>query len=819
MRCKSLASISCLLILAFLPAACGPEPTVVVEDTAASTRIANTQIAMSVQATLEAMNGVPGTPEGVRDVVLMETGNPDFAVVGFNSSGEALAVMTDTAPDGSILGVTGAIWRSARGDALVLYFGSDGLPERAIVAGSLVRLSNYTDATVDVEVISPGGGRVVERGVQIDPEKLRILRSMRTVSSGGIQPAAYRPSGKLLPQDAFKLGSIGLTAFSCGMTLFFAGPLAAVAAPACVSSLLIIAAANNPDTYAFFNQANAELGKVSCTQFLATRSSVLDCGAAFLDAMSAIFAAAHGTEQELAGSTPTPARVGPTKTRPTPTKTVPTPTKIVPTPTKTRPTPTKTRPTPTKIVPTPTKTRPTPTKTRPTPTKIVPTPTKSAHPTKTRPTPTKTVPTPTKTRPTPTKTRPTATHPVAPIPALNLSILGLTQDEITALAPCHNDPITYQYAGPDFPEVQPWIEGGALPPQTRQVAIWSLGEWYKSDTAQNDEMILMEVAIELADAAAAHAYLREWDDQNPFFQGIGGNLDGVNPDAPREELAPRPVGDEARAFHAGDMAGEIVFRVNSVVVLISIGGDARSRCSLGTGIDTLDALATLVAAKFPGGQAPTTPSRTPTPTSAASTSILYQDDFSSDAGWQNHTSGNFALDKSAGRVAWHVDRSSSDYFYHPIDAPGRFVRIRARVQATHWDNNCDFYFGLAEDLNEPFPHGAFVDVGWFGEGVGSRMLARANIGDIYDPIPWSSQDPSSYISYQENRWYWVTMEIGLDEVFLDVEDENHNPVGSLSGSLPDAFGRFHYILLFGPNNGDWPTGDGYLDDLTVEVME
>ena len=145
-------------------------------------------------------------------------------------------------------------------------------------------------------------------------------------------------------------------------------------------------------------------------------------------------------------------------------------------------------------------------------------------------------------------------------------------------------------------------------------------------------------------------------------------------------------------------------------------------------------------------------------------------------------------------------------------------RLEAKLKATAWANNCDFCFGLVEDMGGSWPIGAFVKFGWFGAGVGNRIVPRITFSDGTPPVGGDPSDPSTYINYDLNNWYRIVFEIASGTWTITVYDESENQVGQLTGAMPSNHTAYHYVMLFNPYDGDWPTGNGLFDDLSVVLI-
>ena len=194
----------------------------------------------------------------------------------------------------------------------------------------------------------------------------------------------------------------------------------------------------------------------------------------------------------------------------------------------------------------------------------------------------------------------------------------------------------------------------------------------------------------------------------------------------------------------------------------------------------------------------------------------FADDFSTDKGWINETSDHFSRDAGNEWLSWHIHRSTDERYYIPVGPYVGEFRLQVRLKATDWANNCDFYFGLAEDLSGSWPTGAFASFGWFGAGVGNRVVPRITFSDGSPSVGWNADDPSTYINYDLHSWYRVVLEVEDDIWTITVYDDSDGRVGQLSGAMPATHAQYRYLVLFNPYDGDWPTGDGLLDDLVLE---
>lgn len=57
-----------------------------------------------------------------------------------------------------------------------------------------------------------------------------------------------------------------------------------------------------------------------------------------------------------------------------------------------------------------------------------------------------------------------------------------------------------------------------------------------------------------------------------------------------------------------------------------------------------------------------------------------------------------------------------------------------------------------------------------------------------------------------------------DTIRYETEGPSMQDVARLDGDLPQTHASYRYFAMFNPRDGDWPTGDGLLDDLRIERM-
>lgn len=205
------------------------------------------------------------------------------------------------------------------------------------------------------------------------------------------------------------------------------------------------------------------------------------------------------------------------------------------------------------------------------------------------------------------------------------------------------------------------------------------------------------------------------------------------------------------------------------------------------------------------------------------TRVPYFDDFSSDKGWTNETSGDFTI--RDGRLAWNVKRDKVQKMYVPIEEYSGAFRLSFDFQLTYRQNNVWLEVGLAESLtgaqDDPAndPIGTFVKFGWVGGGTPYSVYYVIPLARYPDQSSYNGhfepRAPSTYIAYTEDRWYNAVLEVIGTSWRLTVKDSSGRQLGERTGSFPAGFGVYKYIYIGNPDNEDWPEGNGYLDNLAV----
>src|SRR3989304_3863613 len=84
--------------------------------------------------------------------------NPIAAIATTKDSTEAIGVLAERDTTGNPIGITGAVYVSEQGDAVIIEVGTDGLPLSATdSSGVTFVFENYTDSTVDVSIFDDNG--------------------------------------------------------------------------------------------------------------------------------------------------------------------------------------------------------------------------------------------------------------------------------------------------------------------------------------------------------------------------------------------------------------------------------------------------------------------------------------------------------------------------------------------------------------------------------------------------------------------------------------------------------------------------------------
>lgn len=145
-----------------------------------------------------------------------------FGGLMVNDQGEALMPLVSRDVNGVATGITGALWTDASGASVVVYFDSNGLPEKTVMGDFIILFSNWdtTAQTVDVAVIYPPTLLIqVFKGVTVDPQTLGtdVAAPFKSISGGKSTcfPACDSDAANLAA--LIKLAGLGISVGGCGV--------------------------------------------------------------------------------------------------------------------------------------------------------------------------------------------------------------------------------------------------------------------------------------------------------------------------------------------------------------------------------------------------------------------------------------------------------------------------------------------------------------------------------------------------------------------------------------------------------------------------
>ncbi|MFC0878739.1 T9SS type A sorting domain-containing protein [Saccharicrinis sp. FJH2] len=203
--------------------------------------------------------------------------------------------------------------------------------------------------------------------------------------------------------------------------------------------------------------------------------------------------------------------------------------------------------------------------------------------------------------------------------------------------------------------------------------------------------------------------------------------------------------------------------------------------------------------------------------------LPFRDDFSTDKGWINETNGDFVINND--QVEWNADRDIVQKMYIPISEYEGDFELQFDYQITDRQSNIWLEVGLANAMSGAYsdpvndPLGTFLTVGWTGGGTAySAYYIRpgARYPDKETDQPYFDHtDPSTYLSFTEDEWYTIKMEVVGQNWRITVYDSNGNQTGQKAGLFSDPLNSYNYIYLCNSDDEDWPEGNGYLDNLSV----
>jgi hypothetical protein len=221
------------------------------------------------------------------------TGDDDYGAMAVHVNGEQLIAMTETDSAGYVVAVNGGIWVSPDGEqTAVVYSGPDGLPTRAVVGDYIYVYENYTDSTVDVAVLYPGGEIEVHKEVPIEPE---LINELRTLSQVGVR--AKTLPGEL--QDELDLATtLRLAGLAVGTAICVAGFIAGGAPGlACLGALVSAISLAMPDSAEMEMSSNA-IGSFHCARTVIDATGLTECVPFALEFAGSIIVASEETQED-----------------------------------------------------------------------------------------------------------------------------------------------------------------------------------------------------------------------------------------------------------------------------------------------------------------------------------------------------------------------------------------------------------------------------------------------------------------------------------------------------------------------------------------
>jgi hypothetical protein len=205
-----------------------------------------------------------------------------------------------------------------------------------------------------------------------------------------------------------------------------------------------------------------------------------------------------------------------------------------------------------------------------------------------------------------------------------------------------------------------------------------------------------------------------------------------------------------------------------------------------------------------------TPTPIPTPTA------LFEDDFSSDQGWVDLSNGVIHRDVSNQWLEWATSRDSTHRCYIPINAQSGYIQLDYRFNVSSFNGNGSAAFGLAENLDAPTQRSEVDATGFF-----TRIVRFDNTNwiyplSIYQDNTYYEAPRENWINFSNlNTWYRVSIEINNGAWAYTLMDDSGNPLGQLSGTLPQQHSQYRYLLLVFDRVGGWESASGLLDDIKV----
>lgn len=216
------------------------------------------------------------------------TGDPTFGAFAVHENGERIVAITETS-GGSVQRVTGALWLGSDDEALVVFLGPDGLPEKAFLGDVILLFGNYSNDSVDLSIILPDGSVELAEGVPVDPAMLDDLRSADPIFSSKLA-SVRRVAGGMTLADTLRGAALAASIAGClgGAVLApaTAGLSAILASGACASVLINSVNYLMPGDHPLLAMTGGMLGVTGCVlgNPFSCVSTILNIAANELDA-------------------------------------------------------------------------------------------------------------------------------------------------------------------------------------------------------------------------------------------------------------------------------------------------------------------------------------------------------------------------------------------------------------------------------------------------------------------------------------------------------------------------------------------------------
>lgn len=191
---------------------------------------------------------IPRESDPIKIALVHDADNPVACIIA-NDEGSSLQIVADKNADGSISKIIGSLYVVDDGTSITVMFGNDGLPSTVLVGEWIFKFSNYSNTTVDLSMISPDGELYHHESLQVDTEKLALLK--QEISEGdfatslGIITGASKTAHWFFNdpvEGAIKGLALGTSLAGClaasGATVLSAGAAVPVAVLACGSTFL-----------------------------------------------------------------------------------------------------------------------------------------------------------------------------------------------------------------------------------------------------------------------------------------------------------------------------------------------------------------------------------------------------------------------------------------------------------------------------------------------------------------------------------------------------------------------------------------------------